>query len=81
LDNLIKHINQNCEDKSVEGIVKFLFKSGDLNFKSEQDREIWFFYLEALDMLKVPKPARDTTLELFGITWRQFNYIRKMFQQ
>ena len=80
MDNLIKHIEEKCEDKSIKGVVKFLFLNGDLSYKSEMDREIYFFYVDAMKMLGNKKEARDTTIELFDITWRQFNYIRKMYE-
>ena len=80
MKNLARHIDENCRDKTTEGIVRFLFKNGDLSYKSESSREIYFFYVDCKRMLGSKKEARDTTLEFFKVTWKQFNKIRKRFE-
>jgi hypothetical protein len=80
MKNLIKDIEQNCEDKSIKGIVSFLVERGDINPAGEFPREVYFFYKEALNIVYRKKSARDMTIEMFDINWKKFNRIRNKFE-
>ena len=75
MKNIIKDIERNCEDQSIEGIVLFLTKRGDFHRTSEQHREIYFFYKSARKMPMTHRLARQTTIELFGIKPHTFKRI------
>jgi len=79
MNNIVKDIIENCKECEcdVEATVKFLQKRGDIHFTSDHYREVWYFYLESLKMLKNKKKARETTLELFKLKPDKFKYIQK----
>lgn len=80
MKNLVRHIREFCSKCTLEEIIQFLVINGDIGYKSEQKREIYFFYLDSITMLKSKAKARKLTLLHFKITWRQFNNIRKRFE-
>lgn len=77
MENIIKDIKLNCKDKTVEGIVRFLYKNGDIPFTAEYYREIWFFYEGALEMLKNKIEARKLTKEIMNIDESKFKRVKK----
>lgn len=80
MNNIIKDIKENCEDKTVEGIVKYLTRSGDIAYTSEYHREIVYFYLEARKMPQTHREAKQTTIQLFNISSPTFKRIMRKYK-
>ena len=82
MKNIIKDIETNCPECKcdVEKTVDFLANRGDFSYSSEYHREIWFFYLEALNE-RTKKEARDLTIEMFDISFATFKNIRAKFNK
>ena len=80
MKNLIKDIEENCQDQSIEGIVKFLTLNGDIPYTSDHYREVWFFYLESLKMLKNKRKANDLTRTVMKVADRKLRRIKKHFE-
>ena len=86
LRNLIKHISANCKECCDPGkTVKYLFDSGEISYTTEYYLEIWYFYLEALNLYpksrQQKKKAREHTCEMFGISERLFSVIRNRYRR
>ena len=80
MKNLVKDILNNCEDKSIKGIISFLVDSGDLSYVSDYHREIYFFYLEARKA-QIPRiEAKKTTIELFNISTSTLKRILRKYK-
>ena len=79
MKNIIKDIEQNCPECqcSVEETIKYLTNHGDLSYTSDHYREVWFFYIEALKMLKNKAQARRHTIEMFKISPEKFKVIKR----
>ena len=80
MKNVIKDINKNCKDLSVEGIVRFLENRGDLRFTANSHREVYYFFLEALDCGFTLMESKKITVELFDINPNTFKNIRSRFK-
>ena len=80
MKNLVKDIEQNCHDKSVQGIVDFLVERGDIGYISNYHREIWFFYKGLRDASSDHKEARSITIDHFDLTPSTFKRIIRRFR-
>jgi len=80
MKNLVKDIEQNCEDKSVQGIVDFLVERGDISYISNYHREIWFFYKELRDLDINHRKARKTTMDMFQIGAELFKRVIRKYR-
>jgi len=80
MKNLIKDIRQNCEDLTLEGIVSFMNKRGDLSYTSDYHREIYFFYIEARKLPLKHREAKQTVMELFKIGSTTFKTIMRKYK-
>jgi hypothetical protein len=81
MNNIVKDIENNCEDKSVEGIVEFLNQRGDIKFTADYHREIFLFYNEARKMPLTHREAKQTTIQLFGISSENFKVIMRKYKE
>ncbi len=79
--NLIKDIKENCEDKSIEAIVKFMFDSGDLSYLSNYHREVWFFYRELRKNKHTHREARRVTMDQFQVKKDNFKKIIRKYKR
>ena len=79
--NIVKDIKANCKDHSVEGIVRFLFDSGDFSYNSEYDREIFFFYRALIEDAQTHREARKTTIEVMKISNDKFRRAIRKFRK
>lgn len=80
MKNVIKDIEQNCEDKSIEGIVSFLVLKQDLYYPSNYHREIWFFYKELRDAGTTHKESRALTMSHFRLNSSYFKRVVKKYK-
>ncbi len=82
MKNIIKDINENCPQCycNTEETIKFLKEHGDLSYTSDHYREIWYFYLELLKEV-TKKQARETTIQLFNISFEKVRHIRKWWNR
>lgn len=80
MENIIRDIEDNCNDKSIKGIIKFMHASGDIPVTSEYYREVWHFYIEACDMLKSKMQARRLTKEFMKINESKFKRIKTRYE-
>lgn len=80
MKNIIKDIEENCTNKSIEGIVQFLLDRGDLSYISEHYREIWHFYNEALKTHS-KKDARKLCKEVMRINESKFKRVQKRYKK
>ena len=80
MKNIIKDIEQNCKDKSVEGIIRFLHRSGDIPMTSEHYREVWHFYVEALKFLKNKRKAKKLTMFFMKVNDSKFKRIKARYE-
>lgn len=80
MKNVIKDIEQNCEDKSIKGIIDFLVLRQDLYYPSNYHREIWFFYKELRDDNTSHKEARALTMSHFRLNSSYFKRVIKKYK-
>lgn len=82
MKNIIRDIEENCEDKSVEGIVRYLHRSGDIPVTSEEYREVWFFYKDAVRMFEGNRrKARAVTKYFMKIDESKFKRIQAKYKK
>ena len=77
--NIIKHLEDNCKDKSVEGIIKFLYKYGDIASTSEAYREVYYYYWDQRDLGKTDREARRNTIDKFNLSDSKYIRILKKY--
>ena len=82
MKNIIKDIKENCPEChcDTEKTIEFLEAHGDLSYTAEHYREVWYFYLALLKEV-TKKEARETTIELFHISFEKFKYIQKWYKR
>ena len=80
MKNVVKDIKQNCDDKTIEGIVSFLVSKHDLNYLSNHHREIWFFYKELRDSGETHKDSRALTMSHFRLNSSYFKKVVKKYK-
>lgn len=80
--NIVKDIKENCPECycDTEKTIEFLEAHGDISYISEHYREIWYFYTDMLQEVS-RKDARETTIELFNISFAKFRCIRKWWNR
>lgn len=79
--NLVNDIENNCKDKSVEGIIEFLNKRGDLSGKAEIHREIYLMYTTARKERFTHRESKRLVMELFKISTSTFQKIRRTYEK